>query len=827
MANIYQAGGKAVGKALSKLKSKGAPKAAKEAAEGTTDEWTKAQAGRAALDLEEQQARIQAAKSGFDKEKESLLSGDKAELQRRVDLFEEQIAEIDGVIGMINGNRPPTPQFTSLTTKKNLYEAALSGDKKKVDEAYAAFKPAQIEKNKDEDLLEAWRQYSATSPEQTTALATTPGAKLSRAEPVTESEYIPPAGPEERKLLPPGPGTALVPTGYGRTTFIAGERGISAGEPEKVLGPTREMATFSEPGPFQERIREGLTAPRPQADATIADRISASQKLTKTQKVGAGLATAGAAGMVKGALTPEDEDKSVSGARLSPKITGETYKDIKFEPSAAEVQAAVDKGGMETTRALWDRYDKLNAEFQKNITEGGMEYADPKKAAAVFLQSKQPFTGPPRAAGKPAVEEKVSSETEKMTQPANNTGSKKEQQAGLTTPPGGIVSEPRPVQGKPTAAKPQSQREIALSTELDINQFQNKLASGQPISRGDLLAITNKMQELKVDPVTADPSLVQKIEAAKEEARKAYQQEADRNQWAEVAQTLGNAVATFIAARQGVADRPLTLPQIDYGARTAQALRAYQTELSAAGEQARILERETDRKEREAEKAVALQQRQYSNLLSLGEKAIDAQERKAERAQDLATRLTISQLGIDKANQIQAARDEKAKIQAKQQGEEKLSKFLSADINRTNQEIARLNKQLESANQVATSKDNKAFEKALPDYMTTSGIDISSPEFQKKGWFGGVSQDQDKIKASAQAAAARIMQQVKELQAKKATSENDLQSLRPGEATQPTAPRQAPAGDGMVDMVSPAGKKLKVPAAKAAELEAAGAIRVK
>ena len=553
-------------------------------------------------------------------------------------------------------------------------------------------------------------------------------------------------------------------------------------------------------------------------EATLADRVSAGKKgLTKTQKTGAGLAAVGGAGVVKGALTPEDEDKSVPGARLTPKITGETYKDIKFEPSVAEAQAAVDKGGMETTRALWDRYDKLNAEFQKTVTEGGMAYSDPKKAAALFIQGKQPPMGPPRAAaGKPAVEEKVSDETEKMTTPAAEI--KKKEPAKLAPSSGGVVSEPRSVQGKRTASQPQSQREIALGTELNIEQFKSKLASGQPISRSDLLAITNQMEQLKVDPVKADPSLVQKIESAKEEARRAYQQEASRNQWAEVAQTLGNAVATFIAARQGVADRPLTLPQIDYGARTGQALRAYQTELSAAGEQARTLERETDRKEREAEKAVALQQRQYQQLLSLGEKDIEARERKAERAQDLATRLTIAQLGIDKANQVQAARDEKAKIQAKQQGEDKLRSYLASDIKRTNQQITSLNKQLEAANQVATSKDNKAFEKALPDYMTSSGIDINTPEFQKKGWFGGVSPDQDKIKASAQAAAARLLQQVKELQAKKATSEQDLQSLRPGAdaapAQQPT--RQEPAKGGRVVMVQPDGTAVEIDADKQA-----------
>ena len=184
----------------------------------------------------------------------------------------------------------------------------------------------------------------------------------------------------------------------------------------------------------------------------------------------------------------------------------------------------------------------------------------------------------------------------------------------------------------------------------------------------------------------------------------------------------------------------------------------------------------------------------------------------------MATRLTIAQLGIDKANQVQAARDEKAKIQAKQQGEDKLRSYLASDIKRTNQQITSLNKQLEAANQVATSKDNKAFEKALPDYMTSSGIDVNTPEFQKKGWFGGVSPDQDKIKASAQAAAARLLQQVKELQAKKATSEQDLQSLRPGAdaapAQQPT--RQEPAKGGRVVMVQPDGTAVEIDADKQA-----------
>jgi len=625
----------------------------------------------------------------------------------------------------------------------------------------------------------------ATSADIEKAVTPTLQSKVERGKElmVVEPGVARPARPE------PSTETALVPTGRpAKTTFIAGPEGVSAGE----------KAT-PQPRTIEERIKK---AKQPEEIALPATAPG----LTKTQKAGAGLATAGAAGMVKGALTPEDEDKSVPGARLTPKITGETYKDIKFEPSVAEVQAAVDKGGMETTRALWDRYDKLNAEFQKTVTEGGMEYADPKKAAAVFLQSKQPFTGPPRgAAGKLAVEEKVSAETEKMAEGAPDMT--KEKQDMPAPPSGGIVSEPRSVQVKPTAAKPQSQREIALGAELDINQFQNKLASGQPISRGDLLAITNKMEELKPNEVTADQSLIQKIEAAKEEARKAYQQEADRNQWAEVAQTLGNAVATFIAARQGVADRPLTLPQIDYGSRTAQALRAYQTELASVGEQARAVERETERKQAAEDKRVALQQRQYERLLALGEKDIEARERKAERAQDLATRIQLAQIKDAQDKQAAAAKASKEEAAARRKGGETLASWLKSDIDNTNDQIKVLQKQVETANKVALSKTEKDLAKEMPAYLTMSGLSEDDPQFQKKNWLGNLKQDPEAIRASAKATAARVQAEIANLRAKAKSGNDELRGLLPvilgqGKAAAPAEQpaRQEPAGGGMVQV---------------------------
>lgn len=654
----------------------------------------------------------------------------------------------------------------------------------------------------------------ATSADIERAVTPTLQSKVERGKElmVVEPGVARPVSPE------PSSETALVPTGRpARTTFIAGPEGVSAGE----------KAT-PQPRTVEERIKQ---AKRPEEEVVLPSEKPAG--LTRTQKVGAGLATAGAAGMVKGALTPEDEDKTVPGARLSPKITGETYQDIKFEPSTTEIQAAVDKGGIDTLNALWEKYGTLNAEFQKTVTEGGMEYADPKKAAALFIQSKQPFTGPPRgAAGKPAVEEKVSTETEKMT--GGVPDMTKEKQAKPAPPPGGVVSKPSPTQVKRTAAAAPSQDEIALSTGIDIDQFKNKLASGKPVTRGDLLAITNKMEELKPNEVTTDKSLIQKIEAAKEEARRAYQQEADRNQWAEVAQTLGNAVATFVAARQGVADRPLTLPQIDYGSRTAQALRAYQTELASVGEQARAVERETERKQLAEDKRVALQQRQYEQLLSLGEKDIEARERKAERERDLATRIQLSQIKDAQDRQAAAVKASKEEAAARRKGGETLASWLKTDIDNTNDQIKILQKQVETANKVALSKTDKDLAKEMSAYLTMSGLSEDDPQFQKKNWLGNLKQDPEAIRASAKATAARIQAEISNLRAKTKSDNEELRGLLPvilgqGKAVAPAQQpaRQAPAGGDMVDMIAPDGGKLKVPANKVAELEAQGAVRAK
>jgi hypothetical protein len=315
------------------------------------------------------------------------------------------------------------------------------------------------------------------------------------------------------------------------------------------------------------------------------------------------------------------------------------------------------------------------------------------------------------------------------------------------------------------------------------------------------------MQELKVDPVTADPSLVQKIEAAKEEARKAYQQEASRNQWAEVAQTLGNAVATFIAARQGVADRPLTLPQIDYGSRTAQALRAYQTELASVGEQARAVERETERKQAAEDKRVALQQRQYERLLALGEKDIEAQERKAERAQDLATRIQLAQIKDAQDKQAAAAKASKEEAAARRKGGETLASWLKSDIDNTNDQIKVLQKQVETANKVALSKTEKDLAKEMPAYLTMSGLSEDDPQFQKKNWLGNLKQDPEAIRASAKATAARVQAEIANLRAKAKSGNDELRGLLPvilgqGKASAPAEQpaRQAPAGGGMVQV---------------------------
>ena len=580
--------------------------------------------------------------------------------------------------------------------------------------------------------------------------------------------------------------TALVPTGRpAKTTFIAGEQGVSAGGQ-----PVVEARTIEER--IRARQQEGTTPP--------ARPTPTSPGLTAAQKTGIGLSAAGVAGM---ALRPGEEKKvEQPTGLLRPKITGETYKDIKFEPSPSELEEANAKGGMDGVRSLWNTYSALNAEFQNKAKTEGFTMSDPKAAASAFLQTKQPATGPGMLAAPLTGDQFSRAQEPAAPKPAARVpDSKKEKQAEPAPLLGGVAAKQRP-QPKTIAESVAGPVKTAETAQDVATAVTDKLTSGQPISRGELLGLVQKINAIQPTPAQADDAAVKALRAAREEARQAYREQATRNEWSEVAQTVSNAIANFISAQQGLAGKPLALPQVDYGERTARALREYQTELGTITEQERALERGVERKQAASEREAEASRRGWERYLMLGEKQIEAAERKAEKERDLATQLTIAtaKREQEKAALEAAARKEEKKA-AKEGGKEQLS-LLDKSIRQTEDLIKETERKLQNATAVASATDSKAFSEALPAYSIGAGVDLS--QYSKAGIFSGEKYQQDEIKTQARGRAAELSAELQRLAKIREEKQNQYDTLLSGgQPTRPAAPAgQQPATGGKVVSVA-------------------------
>ncbi len=676
------------------------------------DEWETRQAELAKLNKEEDAARYAATLAGFDKEKQALLTGDKKQLQTSLELAE---MTANSVIG--------TPKFKEYSTRANLLKAAIAGDKDKVDSLYIDYKKLQESKLGNKDTLSALEDYAQRSKQPT---GVEPGKELTVIEPGLA------------RPIPTGePG--LVPTGRGRTTYIAGEEGISAGG-QSPMGPT---PIRTEGRTIEERIRSGNTPSKEPGTEVIpagkletaaeryyADQVkratakeefkaqrpvpSSPSSFTTARKVGAGMVAAGAVGKA----LPEDE----------------------------VVLPAEPRAGVSSPAALG-----LPAES-----------ATPPKAEV-----------PPPAA---TVEDRI-----------------KEKKAATPTPPSGGKATREVATSDSAVQNAISQAKIGTSVQDDVSALEQKLSSGQDITRGELLGIVKKMEGLRPDQVQADPGLLGELKAAREDARRAYREQATRNEWSEVAQTLTNAVANFVAAQRGVADRALALPNVDYNARTQQALREYQTELGSIGEQRKELERDVERRQSVAEKEASLQQRSYDRLLQLGEQQISAQERKAEKERDYNLQLQLNAIKEKKEAKAEEKATRKEEAKAKAAGTEQYLSALTKDIQQTDDRIKELQQRQATAAAVVNSS-SKDFDENFNKYAASRGVTKEEPTFQEKGWFGKPEFDQDTARKAAAADLVRAKQELDAFRQKKAAKEQEQQSLLTGgQQAVRTAPAQ-PAG---------------------------------
>lgn len=143
---------------------------------------------------------------------------------------------------------------------------------------------------------------------------------------------------------------------------------------------------------------------------------------------------------------------------------------------------------------------------------------------------------------------------------------------------------------QPLLDQDQDKQDAGLLSPAEVTDLAKKLKS--PESKVYL----DQMRQLSESPEyqrSVPPDTSSNLKSALDKAQQMYDKKATTNEWLEVAQTLGRAVAQFGAARAGMAggnranmaNLDMGAP-IDYGARTDRAFREYQQSLRSAGDEA-------------------------------------------------------------------------------------------------------------------------------------------------------------------------------------------------------------------------------------------------
>lgn len=316
-----------------------------------------------------------------------------------------------------------------------------------------------------------------------------------------------------------------------------------------------------------------------------------------------------------------------------------------------------------------------------------------------------------------------------------------------------------------------------------------KAKSSKPVSEEEY---DETIQELKALSENGkygmqSPETQKTLYDALAEAKKKYEERANVNEWAEVAQMLGRAVATWGAAKAGAFDdkhQSLDFgPGIDYNARTDRAAREY-------GEETRMLEKgygtEYERRKDVLEEKLKAA-REKKNLDQLGYR-----ERKEQQRIDEATR----------REELRNTRD---------------------DLKTANEELKQTRiaaSTIASLDDLSPKSVNK-LESQLPGTLGKAGItqedldDIQTEATEK----GMIWDSIDKGKRNKLIQERLVKKKEDEVRNLRQALDN-LVKQREGRA-----PAQSPPPSGDVDMIAPDGRALRVPASKVAEMEAHGARR--
>lgn len=432
------------------------------------------------------------------------------------------------------------------------------------------------------------------------------------------------------------------------------------------------------------------------------------------------------------------------------------------------------------------------------------------------------------------LKKKKKRDEEQLTAPVEAPSKVEDQKQTAVQPvpgPGGMTAPVAPPQEKDGIPAAPGQEKKSTKEVDDIESILNEsgriqaaLGAGKAVSRDKLESYLKQLDDLKpVDPKSPD---TQRFVQARAEAYRAYQEKADRNDWLEIAQNLVGAITNYASARSAMGTQfiggAVPLKGVDYGARTERAGKEYAMELGQIGAEERAAETAAEREDRLAREGLALQRGSLQEKIAAERERIregEAAGREAGREARGILRDILINRRYDRANQSRLAA-ETARLQAA--GAKAATSELDKQIKSLSDEEKAVTTKLKAANNLIASS-GKAYDKALAEYATASGISEEALKEQADKESGFFTTDKSYLKEKIAGTHAtelaaeqqRIRQQIEDLRRARFGGQPAAQAPAP----QPAAPQPAvppsttpAAGGNMVTVQLANGKQGRIPA---------------
>jgi hypothetical protein len=382
---------------------------------------------------------------------------------------------------------------------------------------------------------------------------------------------------------------------------------------------------------------------------------------------------------------------------------------------------------------------------------------------------------------------------------------------------------------KPTGTKPPTSGSESQATTTQAIAGTAKLADKVAASKSGTTSkptldeltgyLDNVAKDVNNDPRFNNTNIERDLLAARADAYKMYKEKADRNQLLGTVERAINAIAQFASAQAGFGTRQaggnLPLSSADYGGQTAQAFKEYETEVGLIGEEQKAGERASDRKELLKEKEIGRRQKTILERIET--------ERNALREAAAEKRARIAEGGSAKAEARRETRDIRTgKLADVKDRASNLSKQIEAT-----QSAIKLGNRIGTGKSQDQDKEVAEFASAinkLPEDLQAE-MDVGGKTLNPLTW--GNPSTRERSKQVLSTYMKGLQQDLVRLRQEQSAVQAEASSLRQGLglSTTPVPAGQAAASSGMVDMIDPKGRPLRVPENKVAELEAAGATR--